>query len=174
MRAVRERNLVLALSPSSRGIGYTYFAGPLSPIDWGVRKTERKDKNAQGFAIVRHLIEHLQPDLIVLHEYAMPGVRRGHRVRRLQHLIATYAGAQAIEVHRYTREDVKRTFARTGAVTRHEIAAVIAGMVHALAHRLPPPRKLWVAEDSRMTLFDAAALSFTYFAERGLVPDERF
>lgn len=174
MRLELPRELILAIAPSSRGIAYTYFEGPLSPVDWGLRQTRSKNKNVQGMGIVRALIEQLQPDVLVLPEYALPGVKRGPRLRRLHHLIATYAVGQAIEVKRYSRADIRKTFAKAGAVTRQEIAEVIAGQVHAFAHRLPPVRKLWMSEDSRMSLFDAAALSFTYFADRGLFSDECF
>jgi hypothetical protein len=172
MRSRLPRELVLAIAPSTRGVAYTCFEGPLSPVDWGLKRARGKNKNVEGFKAVSALVERLQPDVIVLHEYTLPGVRRSQRVRRLQHLIATYAHAQAIEVRRYTRKDIEKVFKKLGAATRYEIAQVIAGQVHAFGHRLPPPRKLWMTEDPRMTLFEAAALALTYFGERGLLPDE--
>jgi len=168
-----QRERVLALAPSSRGVGFAYFEAPLSPIDWGLLGTKGKDKNAAGFAMVRKLVERIQPDVIVLHEYALPGVRRSQRVRRLQHMIATYAATQVIEIRRYARGDIKRAFESFGAVTRHEIAQVIAGQIHAFGHRLPPRKKLWMTEDPRMTLFEAVALALTYFSERGTLNEER-
>lgn len=166
------RELVLALVPSSRGLAYVCFEGPLSPVDWGREATKGKNKNVEGFRAASRLIERLQPDVIVLHEYAIPGVRRSQRVRRLQHLIATYAYAQAIDVRRYSRRDIADVFKKLGAATRYEIAQVIAGHIHAFGYRLPPPRKLWMTEDPRMSLFEAAALALTYFAHRGIVADE--
>lgn len=166
----RER--VLALAPSARGVGYAYFEAPLSPIDWGLSGTKGKNRNAAGFDMVRKLVERLQPDIIVLHEYALPGVRRSQRIRRLQHMIATYATAQVIEVRRYSRGDIKRAFGHFGAATRYEIAQVIAGQIHAFEHRLPPRRKMWMTEDPRMTLFEAVALALTYFAECGGLKEE--
>ena len=53
---------------------------------------------------------------------------------------------------------------RLGAVTRYEIAQAVASQVHAFAHRLPPVRRLWDHEDSRMYLFDAASLAMTCYA----------
>ncbi len=174
MRWQHPRERVLALAPSARGVAYVYFESPLSPVDWGLVGTKGRGgkKNAECFETVQRIIARLQPDVIVLHEYALPGVRRSQRVRRLQHMIATYATAQVIEVRRYARGDIKRAFGTFGAATRYEIAQVIAGQIDAFGHRLPPRRKLWMTEDPRMTLFEAAALALTYFAERGRLEDE--
>jgi len=62
-----------------------------------------------------------------------------------------------------TREDIRAYFADTGAITRPEIARVIAGRIHALS-KLPPERKLWKSQHRRMYLYDAAALALTYFS----------
>lgn len=169
MRWRHPREGVLALAPSARGVAYVYFESPLSPVDWGLVGTKGRGnrKNAECFEMIQRIIARLQPDVIVLHEYALPGVRRSQRVRRLQHMIATYAIAQVIEVRRYGRSDIKQAFVNFGAATRYEIAQVIAGQIDAFGHRLPPHRKLWMTEDPRMTLFEAAALGLTYFAESG-------
>lgn len=168
------RDLLLAIVPNTRGIAFAYFEGPLSPVDWGVKEARGRGKNCQSLAAVRNLVEHLQPDVLILDDYTAAHARRTERIRRLQQLIAAYAAAQAIGVVRYTRDDVRATFAPAGAVTRYEIAQLIAGQVHAFSFRLPPVRKLWMSEDRRMALFDASALAITHFAKRGLLPEDHF
>ena len=173
MRRELPREFVLALTVTTRGIFFAHFEGPLSPIDWGFRGTKGADKNATGFAHIRALVDRLEPDVIVLPEYALPGVVRSQRIRRLQHRAAAYAGSRSIEVIRYGRADIRRTFGKLGASTRYEIAQVIASHIDAFAHRLPARPKIWMKDHHQMGLFDAAALALVYFANRGLYPDRR-
>lgn len=163
MSPARHRDLVLAVHPFTRGIAYTLFEGPLSPIDWGVKDIRGKQKNALALEATKQLIERLQPDILVLQDLSGPHVHRAQRIRRLQRLIAGHAEAQAIEVHRYRRKEIQECFKVVGAVTRYEIAQSIASQVHAFGHRLPPVRKIWNSEDARMSLFDAASLVMTFY-----------
>ena len=59
---------------------------------------------------------------------------------------------------------MKECFASVGAGTKYEIAKAIATQIPAFAHRLPRLRKIWMSEDPRQSLFDAAALGLTFFA----------
>ena len=74
---------------------------------------------------------------------------------------------QGMAVFSYSRTRVRELFASHGATTKHAIAEIIAKHVPAFERYLPPPRKLWMSEDSRMSLFDAAALALTFFQESG-------
>jgi len=168
MSGARRRDLVLAVHPFTRGIAFTLFEGPLSPVDWGVKDIRGKQKNALALEATKQLIERLQPDVLVLQDLSGPNVRRAERIRRLQRLIASHAEAQAIEVHRYRRKEIQECFKPAGAVTRYEIAQAIASQVHAFGHRLPPVRKIWNSEDARMSLFDAASLVMTFYCGRGV------
>ncbi len=174
MRSDLPRDLVLAVVPNTRGIAFAYFEGALSPVDWGMKDLRGSDKNGRSLAAVRDLIEQLQPDVLILEEYSAARIRRAARAARLQRMIESHAAVQAIEVTRYTRANIRATFSPFGATTRYEIAELIAGQVLALSFRLPPVRKLWMSEDHRMALFDAAALVFTHFKERGFVSGETF
>jgi len=163
MSRARPRDLVLAVHPFTRGIAYTLFESPLSPVDWGINDIRGTQKNALALEAAKRLIERLQPDVLVLQDLSGPDVHRAERIHRLQRLIASHAEAQAIEVHRYRRKDIQECFKSVGAVTRYEIAQAIASQVHALGHRLPPKRKIWNAEDPRMSFFDAASLVMTFY-----------
>ena len=172
MSGARERDLVLAVYPFTRGIAFTLFEGPLSPIDWGVKDVRGSRKNAASLEVTKQLIERLQPDILVLLDLSRTSGRRSERIRRLQRLIEIHGLAQAIEVHRFTREDIRKCFKGAGAATRYEIAQTIASHVHALGHRLPPVRKIWKSEDARMGLFDAASLVMTFFCLGGESPQQ--
>jgi hypothetical protein len=167
MSGERRRDLVLALYPFTRGIAFTLFEGPLSPVDWGVKEIRGRQRNLQSLEVSKRLIERLQPDIAVLLNLPDPHGRRAKRIGRLQRLIASCAESQAIEVHHYTRQDIRECFRGVGALTRYEIAQAIASQIHALRSRLPPPRKIWKAEESRMSIFDAASLVMTFYCQGG-------
>lgn len=167
MTRVRHRDLVLAVYPFTRGIAFTLFETPLTPIDWGVKDIRGAQKNALALDATKKLIERLQPDVLVLQDFSCIHSRRGKRICRLQRLIMSYAVGQAIEVHSYSRKHIRECFKSVGAVTRYEIAQAIASQVHALRHRLPPVREIWQSEDARMGLFDAASLVMTFYHRDG-------
>lgn len=163
------RDLVLGIATSTHGIAFSYFEGPLSPVDWGIKDVRGSNKNSRALANVQKLIKQLQPDVLILEEDASPHAQHLARQRRLRRLIISYATSQAIEVVRFSRSDVLATFSPSGATNRYEVAQLIASQVPAFSFRLPPKRKPWVAADRRMPLFDAAGLAITYFAKRGLL-----
>jgi hypothetical protein len=167
MTGWRRRELVLAVYPYSRGISFTLFEGPLSPLDWGTKQIRGPQKNALTLEAAKLLIEIHQPDVLVLQTYSGTHGRRAKRVQRLQRLIKNHATAQVIDVFSYTRKDIKACFADVGAVTRYEIAQSIASQIAAFSKRLPPVRQLWESEDARMGLFDSASLAMTFYCRNG-------
>ena len=173
MTGLRKGELVLAICPFSRGIAFTLFEGPLSPIDWGIKEVRTSDRNTKALAVAIALIERLQPDVVVLEDYSRGHGHKSPRVRRLHRLIANYADGQAIEVIQFSKAGVRLCFADVGARTRYEIAQSVAARVHALSHRLPPVRRIWMSEDPRMSLFDAAAIAMAYFATARISRKER-
>jgi hypothetical protein len=164
MNQTRSGETVLALYPTSRGVGFILMRGPLSPVDWGTRDARGKQKNARALEKVMALIEAHQPDAIVLEDPTAPGSSRSTRIKRLSRAIAALADSRAVEVHAYPRSRVKDCFEKYGARTRHEIAMVIAKQVAALERFLPRRRRLWEVEDFRMSIFNAAALAITFYA----------
>jgi len=154
---------VLAIHLTTRGLGFVVMDSPLSPIDWGTREVRGKNKNAICLAKVAALLEAHQPDVLVLEEAEGKEAGRATRIRRLSRSIGTLARDQAISLHRLSRKDVKRCFERFGARTHYEIAMAIAKRIPAYERFLPPPRKLWMSEDPRMSIFAAAALAITFF-----------
>lgn len=169
MRAA-SKETVLAICPFTRGLAFTFFEGPLSPIDWGTKEVRHADKNRRSLVLAEGIIMRLQPDIIVLEDGAAPFGRRSQRIRKLQRAIGVYAHRQAIEVRTYTRSDLRDCFKKVGAFTRHEIASAIGSRIHAFGIRTPRERKLWQSEDTRMGLFDAASLAMTFYCHSGQDP----
>lgn len=157
-------NLVLSLYPTSRGCAFVLFEGPASPFDWGVKEIRGPKKNIKTLKEVGRLIERYQPDALVIEDTSEKGSRRSGRIRKLYQLLLHSAMSERIDVYRYSQTAVRACFNPVGARTKYEIAKAIAFHIPAFAHRMPPLRKIWMSEDPRQSLFDAAALGLTYFA----------
>lgn len=156
-----KHKLVLAIQPSTRGFGYALFEGPRDPINWGVKHT--KTNNAEGLHKVKEFINFYHPDVIVVEDYAGEGSRRCERIQRLIKDIKKLAKKNKLKTYEYSRSDIRKTFAQFGAKTKHQVAQKIAEWMPSFLLRLPPKRKVWTPEDSRMYIFDAVSLALTYF-----------
>lgn len=172
MTGARRDPWVLALYPFTRGIAFTFFHAPLSPLDWGIKRITGDRKNVRGFRIAQALIERYQPDAVVMGNCSDPHSRRSGRVCRLEQMIAGHVTARGYELHTFKREEIRACFKGVGAITRHEIAQAIASQVHALARHLPPVRQIWATEDARMSLFDAASLAMTFYCTASNEPGD--
>ncbi len=156
-------DLVLAIHPFSRGFAFALLEAPLSPIDWGVREIKGANPEGQYLVLAQSLIEQMQPDVLVLARLESSVLHRSRRRERFQRLVANYSRGEGVRVVHYARAQVLACFEGVGAVTRYQIAQAIADQIHAFAHRVPPPRKVWEADDARMFLFDAIALALTHY-----------
>lgn len=163
MNISHRGDTILALYPTTRGIGFIVMQSPLAPIDWGTRDSRGKQKNAVCLKKVSALIDAHQPDAIILEDPTAEGSVRSNRIKRLCRSIASLADSQTIDVHVYSRARVQEFFQSYGAKTRHEVAVVIATQVTALERFLPPRRRQWEIENPKMSIFNAAALAMTFF-----------
>jgi len=169
MRQRTEQHLVLAFYPTTHGFAFVLFEGPESPFDWGVRELRGTRKNARTLKALKKLLDRYHPEALVIENTSRVRSRRVERIKRLHRMIRHLAEAEQVDVYRYTRADIRACFAPVGAVRKHEIAEAIATAIPAFAHRLPPKRKIWMSEDPRQGLFDAAALGLTFYS-RGMAP----
>jgi hypothetical protein len=149
-------DLVFAVFPSARGFGYAVFEGPMSLVDWGVKGVRSIQKNAESLKKIRELFAFYRPDVVVLENCQGRGSRRAKRIQ-------THATEERIATASFSRAEVRACFSSTGSTTKRRIAESIAREFPELEPRLAPVRKIWMSEDSRMNIFDAAALGMTYF-----------
>ncbi len=154
---------VLAVSASPRGFAFVLFRGENDPFDWGLKDIRGNQKNARCVGEIKRLIRRYHPEQIIVEDTAK-GSRRGPRIRALYRAVAVLAEREQVEFQRISRAEVHKAFAFEHARTRPEIARVIAAKIPALALRLPPLRKIWMSEDPRQSLFDAAALGAVRYA----------
>jgi Holliday junction resolvasome RuvABC endonuclease subunit len=149
---------ILAIAPSTRGFGFAVLEGQETLVDWGV-KTVKGDKNVRSLAKVGKLVAHYQPGTLVLEDASAKNSRRSPRIRKLSQQIIKMAANRKVSVKLFSRDQVMKTFIADGQGTKHALAEMIADRFpEELGSRLPPIRKPWMSEDSRMNIFDAVAL----------------
>jgi hypothetical protein len=164
MSAARKYPRVLALHLSGDGVSFCVFDAPCSLYDWGHKHIRRRDRDNQTLAVTRHLLHRFTPDAVVIEDTSAWGTRRSQRVCHLYREIEGLADEHAIDVFAYPWEAVFRAYAGGHPENRYEIAVLTAKVLPMIARRLPPKRRMWMPQDPRQSLFDAAALGITYFA----------
>lgn len=163
------RVVVLGLFPTSRGLGWAAFNGPLSLIDFGIftattgRSKETPSKNGQCLTRVDRLMARLMPEHIVLEVYAPDRSRRSTRVAGLCKSIETLARDRGLAVSVIPRAAVHAAFVHASKPTRDQVAAAVALSVPELAPRLPKPRRTYDSENKALAAFNAAALVLTHY-----------
>jgi hypothetical protein len=167
MNAPRKHDLVLGIYPNTRGFAFALFEAPASAVDWGVVEARGKAKNRQCLRRISVLFGQYEPSALVLQDTSAIGTHRARRIRSLHEAIAVLAETQGIQTFSYSREQTRQTFAPFGGTTKQMIAEAIGKLVPAFGNFIPPVRKIWRNEHSRMALFDAAALVLTYFHAAG-------
>jgi Holliday junction resolvasome RuvABC endonuclease subunit len=153
---------VLAIDPSTRGFGFAVLEGSDRLIDWGVKET-KVDKNRQSLNLIKELINHYEPNAIVVEDYDGKGFRRCLRVQALINSILKLRSNRKVKVKTVSRAEVKRAFSESGSLTKHEIAIAIAHRFPELTPRIPRIRKPWMSEDYRMSIFDAVGFALAFF-----------
>jgi len=153
---------ILGIAPSSRGFGFALVEGLNTLVDWGV-KSVQGDKNLGTAAKVAEMIAHYAPDVIVLEDTAAKPARRSPRIRALTKQIARLAEQENITLALFSRNQLRQAFFADGQGTKHALAEVLAKRFpDELGFRLPPKRRPWMSEDSRMGIFDAVALALVF------------
>lgn len=164
MTSTTNQSLTLSIYPTTRGYAYVLFEGPFSPLDWGIKDVRKKDKNECTLKSIKKLMDEYRPDYLIIEDHTESGTRRSSRIRRLYRSLMLLAAREEIEVVRCGKEAIRSYFELEGVCTKYEIAKAIAREIPALAHRLPRQRKIWMSEDPRQSLFDAAALGVVFYS----------
>ncbi|PYI83611.1 MAG: hypothetical protein DME26_14705 [Verrucomicrobia bacterium] len=110
----------------------------------------------------RLLIAHYEPDVLVLENTLARPFHRAARIRLLTKRIVSLSRSQNVSVILFTREQVRRVFFGDGHGTKYALTEILSKRFpDELSFRLPPKRRPWMSEDSRMDIFDAVALALT-------------
>jgi len=149
---------ILGIAPSTRGFGFAVLEGQQTLADWGIKHV-KMDKNSHSLAKVKELINLYQPGTIVLEDTAAKNSRRAPRIRALTKKIIALASARKIKVASFSQKRIRQRFFAPGHGTKRALAEILATRFPELRPRLPRERRAWMSEDSRMNIFDAAALT---------------
>jgi len=163
MTTPKRYELVLAIYLTKRGLGFVLFEGSLSPVDWGSTRRSGDEKSNHCLTLGAKLMRRYQPDVLVLQDTSWTGTRRSPRITDINASMFEVAEGLGIPVCAFSRERVRAAFNHLGSPSKYEIAEAIAKHIPAFERHLPPQRKPWMSEDSRMGIFDAAALALTFF-----------
>jgi hypothetical protein len=114
------------------------------------------------------ILDRYEPDLLILQDTSPNGTRRIERLARLNATIESTAQDRRIRVFRYSRDEVYGTLRAFGVSNKQQLAQFVAKHIPAFERFVPPPRRPWMTEDTRMALFDAAALGIVFFVKSGM------
>lgn len=150
---------ILAIVPSPVGFGFAVLEGQEVLRNWGVKVVEG-DKNRQSLLKVKELIAEYRPTVLVLEDIFTKESRRGSRTRALTKKILTLASNDKIQVKLFAKEQIRNAFFGEGKGTKHALAQIVSNRFpEELGHRMPPERRDWDSESSRMAIFVAVALA---------------
>jgi hypothetical protein len=157
---------ILAIALSTGGFGFVVMEGQKAIIECG-RRVADGDKNAQSLAKLKKLVDFYQPGVLVLQDVEAKGSRRYPRVKTLNRQIKRVAEKHKIEVKLISGKQLRSLLLGNPRGTKQDMAEMLASQFpDELGSRLPPKRKPWKSEDSRMDIFDAMALAVVFWLEQ--------
>jgi hypothetical protein len=150
---------ILAIALSARGFGFVVMEGQKTIIECGGRVADG-DKNTQSLAKMKKLLTFYRPGVLVLQDVEAKGSRRAPRIKMLNRQMKGVAEKQKIEVKLISGKQLRSVLLGNPNGSKQEMAEMLAAQFpDELASRLPPKRKTWESEDSRMDIFDAVGLA---------------
>jgi Holliday junction resolvasome RuvABC endonuclease subunit len=152
---------ILAIDPNSRGFGFALLEGEWKLVDWGLCEP-RDGKRSQVLERLRDLIEIYRPDAVVVEDVLHQRCRRSGAANSFLGKVAQLTQQLNVRTCRVSVVAVRRAFGNEKAM-KQAIASQIAERFPELKRRLPPKRKAWQSESSRMSIFDAIAFGIAYF-----------
>jgi hypothetical protein len=163
-----QEKRILAIDLRGRSFGFAVFEGPSRLLDWGVKSFRRGVNAVKSPASDKFgtLMDDFSPDEVVLRKRDGDGHKRRCEMREA---ILREAAKRRIPARQLSRSAVKNTFMGVNR-NKYTIAAALAKRLPELAPRLPAVPRIWMSEDYRMSVFDAAALGIAYFGKGQSVP----
>lgn len=155
----------MAIYPNGRGLGVALMTGAKSPIDARTLEISSKE-TARYLYRIENLIGYYRPAVLVA-EDTDENPRKSKRVRKLLEKVQAMAEERGLPFHRYSRQQIRETFASFGATTRYEIAELLHKWFPELALCLPGHKKSYESEHFDMGAYDALGLAMTHYYHEG-------
>lgn len=153
---------VLTLYPNRFGVAYALFNSPTELIEYGIGNIQPVT-NKKGVKKIKNYIEYYKPDIIITRNINDLKNKKSKRIGKLIDAICREARAQNLEVHSYTRTQIKETFKSFKATTKYQISQKIIEWFSELKAYEFPIRKKWMAENYNAGVFDAVSLAIVYW-----------
>lgn len=161
---------VLAIDPFSRGVGFALLESAENLIDWGLKSCGSAD-NRKAADVIGKLINRFRPDVLALEDWEAVGSRRCVRVELLLDRIAS-TERKRLRVRLITGREIRAIGPLPQVNTKYGRACFLADRFPELRAFLPRVRKLWMSEDDRMAIFDAASFALACFPTGAAKPDQ--
>lgn len=149
---------ILGIDPSKRGLAFVFFVKG-TPIDWGLWRTDNRD----ALDVCRRVLDTCPARVLVVEDSEAVGCQRRSRIRRLLQDLAAAARDNGLEVRAVARQNSRDMWASQGVARKDEAAALIAKRFPVLQPLVPRFRKVFMDEEPRSRIFDAASLVLLAF-----------
>jgi len=157
-----SQKTVLALYPNRFGVAYALFGSPTELIEYGIGNVQPVN-NKKAMKKIRRYIDYYKPDILITRNLNDFKGRKSKRIAKLIDLICREARTQALEVHSYTRTQIKSVFESFSATTKYQISQKIIEWFSELKAYEFPVRKRWMAENYNAGVFDAISLAVAFW-----------
>jgi hypothetical protein len=163
-QATQSRTRILAVAPTTRGLGYVVMEGPDEILANGCKRAKGEGKNIQALAQVEKLMRYWKPSILALQDVNAKGSKRVPRIKELHADLEKFAESQKVRVKKFSGSKLRKVLINNSKGTKHEMATEIARRFpEELGDILPAKRRAWDDEDERMGIFDAAALAVSFW-----------
>lgn len=152
--------IVLAVYPNMRGFGFVCVDWPGMLIDSGVISV-RPICNGKTLKQFIRYVSFYRPEVVILRGCEEDAKHTKRAVALLEQM-AGHSKEMELQVHHYSRGQIKAVFEQFGARTKYEIAQKLIEAYPQLKSKMPKLRKRWMPEDYSMPIFDALSLVVTH------------
>lgn len=160
----KNKKTTLTLYPNGIGIGYVLCENPEIMIGYGILKV--LPLTAEKYLeVLFPFFEYVRPETIVIRKRELDKKKMSFRVQQVVKEICKESEARSIQVHHYSRENIKENFQSYTRPVRHNINTVISEWYPELKEKQPKERKNSDSEPYQAGLFDAFSLMLTHFKD---------
>ncbi|CAL2093309.1 conserved protein of unknown function [Tenacibaculum sp. 190524A02b] len=160
----RKTRVIVAFFVHSRGFSIAVFEDALTVLNaYNVVIHKYPIKNKVLLKKIKEKIDFYLPEIVILENSKGYGSRKSKRVQKVIKLIENHALLNNLNVHKYSRNDIRFVFNSFHAHSKYEIAKVISENLKQLPVELPQRRLSHQPEHYSMAIFDAISLGITHY-----------
>ena len=156
-----ENKTILTLYPNRRGIAYA-LCHDTDLINYGIKSNypfslKKAEKNIKKF------MDFYKPDIVLSRNINDLKKHQNKKTQRVIDLVCNEAKAKKLEVHSYTRTQIKQVFSNFKCKSKFEISKKLMEWFSELKAFEYPKRTAWDTEDYNAGVFDAVSLAVVYW-----------